>query len=236
MSENMYLFKKNKYKDNDRSVAFSKSGKVIIAEKPVETGYYKVGSIKDFPTYVIASSLSPVYYDVYYGMGYSQFKELLLSRGYKISFEMPFEYTYPSNGVTTREKRLVAFSRELNMVIVADSINEGKSLHDINCYCYGVSGYGWRTRMFSHGSKNLTVMNLVYASLARDAVPPLHSVEGICCRDEKVSINTSDLPRPFTYAENHLSRAMTVEEYKSYAMRFKEFCSDDLREYLYGGK
>ena len=68
----------------------------------------------------IADVIQKVLYDYYGGMTYEEFKELLSFRGYAIAFEMPFTTEYYGNGekVVYGEKRLVAYSKKLNMIIV----------------------------------------------------------------------------------------------------------------------
>lgn len=232
MCENIRLFKEGKpdKHGNNRYVAFTDEGKVIISEKPISTGYYTITRMRELPKCIIAEELVPVNCDYYPEIGYSRFRELLLERGYKISFEMPFKYKNPLDEAFHDEMRLVAFSRELNMVIVADTIYDQTKFNSINCYCYGVNGLYGGSILFSMGSSTCCVMDLTYSRRGIKTAP-LHFVESICCRDENIAnIHKSNmLPFGWTYADN----PMDEEDFNHFSELFKSKCSPELRDYLY---
>lgn len=226
--DGILFFKEGKSdKDNKpRFISYTLEGKVIIGEGCEKSGYYTCESFEDKPKCIIAKGLKPVNYDYYPGIGYDEFKDLLLQRGYTISFEMPFKYQYPLEKYLTDEMRLVAFNKKYNMVIVADSIHNKSCFNSIECYCYGLSVDIGRPMMFM-GSGVYSVFDLTYVIGYMEA--PLHYVERVAYKGTDVRIDPKDAPGGFTYAD----RPSGVKDFAMYAEKFHDLCSPELREYLY---
>lgn len=201
-------------------------GKVIIGEGCTKPGYYTYEFLEDKPKCMIARGLKRVNYDYYSGMGYEEFRELLLSRGYSISFEMPFKWKNPIDDKFHDEMRLVAFNRDYNMVIVADSFRNKSCFNSIKCYCYGLRG-NVRHPMMSMVSATYSVFDLTHARGYMEA--PLQYLEGVSYMGTYVKIDPKDAPCGFTYADNPNS----PEDFDMYREKFYNFCSPELRNYLY---
>lgn len=229
MEKNTFFFRKGKpNKDGKaRLVSFTKVGKVILSNDVLlEKGYYQCGTLRELRHCIIAENLKPVNYDYYEGMGYNKFRDMLKERGYEISFEMPFEYQSPLDEVIYNETRLVAFSKDLNMVIVADSIRNRTKFNNITCYLYGVDGLRNGLGLRTMGTRDSLVVDL---TLTKRGMDPLHFVESMCCKTKLSSIDHVSLPYGFTYADNPES----IEDFVTFDKKFKDSCSEELKKYLY---
>lgn len=214
-----------------RFISYTLEGKVIIGEGCEKSGYYNYESLEDKLKCVIARGLKPVNYDYYPEIGYDEFKDLLLQRGYIISFEMPFKYQSPSKEYLIDEMRLVAFNKKYNMVIVADSFCNKSRFNSIECYCYGLRVAIRRPMMFM-GSGTYSVFDLTYVRHVRGYMEaPLHYVERVSYKSTDVKIDPQDAPCGFTYADHPSG----VKDFAMYAKKFYDLCSPELRDYLYKG-
>lgn len=229
-NDKVLFFKKGKEdkNNNTRFISYTREGKVIIGEGVTCKGYYTYESLDEKPKCIIARGLKKIVYGYYTDIGYSEFKELLLKRGYSVSFEMPFKWV-DWDGKTHGEMRLVAFKRDYNMVIVADTIEGMSVFNSIKCYCYGVNSYyNMSSNLFCCGDNGHSVFDLEKAKGYRD--DPLRHVEIVSCKDMHVYVNPKDVPSGFTYVDNPMSK----EDFRMYDRKFRDLCSSELREYLYG--
>lgn len=221
----VYFFKKGK---KDRYVSYTDLGKVIIGDNCKSEGYYNLTEVTEKETVIIAK-VKKCLYDYYDEMTYEDFKELVLERGYKLAFEQPFQRKYHMSGEgdkCTDEMRLVVYNKDLNMIIVADSINSMSLFNSVCCYCYGVNGnYLVKNKLFSHGSSNLTVFDLTY-SYSYGISCPLHRVEAYCYEDTLSKIKRCDAPSGWTYTEN------PIDNFKYYEDRFLNQCPKELRDWF----
>lgn len=221
----VYFFKKGK---KDRYVSYTDLGKVIIGDNCKSEGYYNLTEVTEKETVIIAK-VKKYLYDYYDEMTYEDFKELVLERGYKLAFEQPFQRKYHMSGEDdkcTDEMRLVVYNKDLNMIIVADSINSMSLFNSVCCYCYGVNGnYLVKNKLFSHGSSNLTVFDLTY-SYSYGISRPLHRVESYCYEDTLSKIKRCDAPSGWTYTEN------PTDNFKYYEDRFLNQCPKELRDWF----
>lgn len=229
--DDVLFFKEGKRGKNDkpRFISYTLEGKVIIGDGCEKSGYYTYESLEDRPKCVIARGLKPINYDYHFELGYDEFKDLLLHRGYTISFEMPFKYQSPLKDCLSDEMRLVAFNKKYNMVIVADSFCNKSRFNSIKCYCYGL-GVAIRRPMMFMGSGTYTVFDLTYVRHVRGYMEaPLHYVERVSYKSTDVKIDPEDAPCGFTYADVPDG----VQDFDMYARKFHDLCSTELREYLY---
>ena len=221
----VYFFKKGK---KDRYVSYTDLGKVIIGDNCKSEGYYNLTEVTEKETVIIAK-VKKCLYDYYDKMTYEDFKELVLERGYKLAFEQPFQRKYHMSGEgdkCTDEMRLVVYNKDLNMIIVADSINSMSLFNSVCCYCYGVNGnYLVKNKLFSHASSNLTVFDLTY-SYSYGISRPLHRVEAYCYEDTLSKIKRCDTPSGWTYTEN------PTDNFKYYEDRFLNQCPKELRDWF----
>lgn len=165
-----------------------------------------------------------VLYDYYDGMDYDEFKELILSRGYLISHESPFVWNAP-DGHAYKDFQLVAFKKELNIVIIADSIYNKSTFNSIKCYCYGVdSDVAMLNELFIMGSYNCSVFDLVSG---KHTSQPLKAVESMAYTGNDVQILSTERPLGYFYSERGVADSDSVRK------RFYNSCSSELREYLY---
>lgn len=230
LNNDKVLFFKEGKKDknnNTRFISYTREGKVIIGEGITCKGYYTYESLDEKSKCIIARGLKKIVYGYYIGMGYGEFKELLLKRGYLVSFEMPFTRV-GYDGKIHNEMRLVAFKKDYNMVIVADTFEDMSVFTSVKCYCYGVNAYyTMRSDLICCGDNGYSVFDLEKAKGYRD--DPLRYVEIASCKDMNVYVNPKDVPTGFTYADN----PMCEEDFRMYDEKFRKLCSSELREYLY---
>lgn len=221
----VYYFKKGK---KDRYVSYTDLGKVIIGSNCNSAGYYNLTEVTERETVIIAKVVKCLY-DYYDEMPYKDFKGLVLKRGYKLAFEQPFQRKYHISGKgdkCTDEMRLVIYNRDLNMIIVADTIDSMSTFNSVRCYCYGVNGIRLvRNRLFSHGSSNLAVFELVYCH-SYGVFNPLHTVEAYCYEDTLSKIKRCDTPSGWTYAEN------PINNFDYYENKFLSQCPEELRNWF----
>ena len=224
----IYYFEKGK---KDRFISHTGYGKVIIAENCSSRGFAEVTSFDDREKVIIAK-VKRCLYDYYDGISYKDFKDLLLERGYKLAFEQPFQRKYHMSGEgskCTDEMRLVAYNKELNMIIVADSIYSMSTFNSVCCYCYGVNGnYLVRHRLFSHGNSNLAVFDLVHCN-SYGVSRPLHIVEAYGSEDFSSKIKRCDVPSGWTYAD---SQGDVINSFDYFTDKFLNQCPKDLRDWF----
>lgn len=175
----------------------------------------------------IVTVTQKVIYDYYDGITYREFKELLSSRGYTIAFEMPFTYEYSVNGekTTSMEKRLVAYSKRLNMIIVADTFSLCDSFSSVECYCYGMNGFFLEHPLLSYVSANMTVFDLTYSGYKNG---PLYAVERLCIPDNDLSWRKLEVPSGWTYADHPHSE----EDFAYYERKFLALCPPELKAWF----
>ena len=224
----VYFFKKGK---KDRYVSYTDLGKVIIGDNCKSEGYYNLTEVTEKETVIIAK-VKKCLYDYYDEMTYENFKELVLERGYKLAFEQPFQRKYHMSGEgdkCTDKMRLVAYNKELNMIIVADSIYSMSTFNSVCCYCYGVNGnYLVRRRLFSHGNSNLAVFDLVHCN-SYGVSRPLHIVEAYGSEDFSSKIKRCDVPSGWTYAD---SQGDVINNFDYFTDKFLNQCPKDLRDWF----
>lgn len=231
MQKNIKFFRKGKPSKNgkERYIAYSEEGKVILYEKPIKEGYYRIDHMRELEKCIIAEVLTPVDYDYYNYMGYEKFMRLLIERGYKIAFEMPFTRTRKGslNDSSHVEMRLVAYSKEYNIVIVADTSHDMEWFYSIRCYCYGkdfICPNVDSKTMVMH-SNNCIVFELIQVASLTKA--PLYFLEGLAYKGKDAEIDL--IPPGFTYGDNPISE----EDFRMYQKKFYDLCSPELREFLY---
>ena len=221
----VYLFRKGK---NGAFISHDDYGKIIIGKNCTTPGFYKIRVKKELHKCYIADVIQKVLYDYYGGMTYEEFKELLSFRGYAIAFEMPFTTEYYGNGekVVYGEKRLVAYSKKLNMIIVADTFSQRNTFDSIECYCYGTNAFDFiNHKMLSFGSDDVAVFDL-----SRDASEPepLHKVEESCSPDTDLSQYQLKVPSGWTYDD----APETEEDFANYEKMFLELCPPELKAWF----
>lgn len=221
----VYLFKKGK---KGALISHDDFGKIIIGENCTAPGFYKIRVKKELNKCYIVTAIQEVLYDYYDGMAYGEFKKLLSSRGYVIAFEMPFTTEYRENGekVVYAEKRLVAYSKRLNMVIVADTFSQWNTFNSIECYCYGTNAFDFiNHKMMSFGSDNTAVFDLT-----RDVseAEPLHKAEEFCSPDADLSRYQLKIPSGWTYGDAPESE----EDFANYKKMFLALCPPELKSWF----
>lgn len=222
MLDNTSIFK---FKKGDKGtfISYDIFGKVIIGKNCKSPGFYKIQLIKELKNCYLVNVVEKVTYDYYDEMPYDEFKKLLISRGYKIAFEMPFKAEHPEDSATD-EMRIVAYSNELNMIIVADTFSLFNSFNSIKCYCYGLNAFDCtRDRLLSQGSAFCAVYDLVHPFNK-----PLHYVESVAFKGCNAIKRLSDLPSGFTYADD----PQNEYDFEYYREKFLSLCPMELKEWF----
>lgn len=154
---------------NDRPVAYCWSGKVILCRHKIPLGYARVTSVQDKGRYFLVEA-EHIVDDLYTGILYDEFIQVLPLHGYKIGFDRIFK----NNEVTVvhDEHQILAYNKEIGTIIVAETcgaFHDG-TMNTINVYCPNVSLTDvMRSRYFSHGGGLMTVLDLASYRFHNDA-------------------------------------------------------------------
>jgi hypothetical protein len=161
---------------NDRNVAYTKEGKVILCSHKIPVGHAKIVSVVEKPKYYIVKA-QHVTYDYYKGMSYYEFLELMNTLGFKIGFDMPFVYQMHAgcgHFIPKDEHEIFAYNLDLNMVIVACTYENSSTFYQVRVYCPGLDpdeycGQG----LYASGRQNVTKFDLTFR---HGSTTPLHNM------------------------------------------------------------
>jgi len=143
---------------NNRIIGYTPAGKVILPVNNVKVGYAKILTLEEKEKYNLCK-LQNVVKDYYEGISYEEFLTVLELNGYKIGFDIPFQSPYEYG----EERQIFAYNLNINTVIVAETFFGKKSFNSIDVYCPNMNGLELRSNIFSHGSCNMSVLNLCHA-------------------------------------------------------------------------
>ena len=151
------IFKEGK---NNRPVAFTEEGKVILCKHKIPLGYAKVKTVEDKGTYflVTADHIDPK--DYYYGINYEEFLKVLPLYGFKVGYDIPFKSPYGEYD----ERQILAYNLDNHCIIVAETFDNKDCFNSINLYCPNLSCFEFYSHMegFTHGSGALSVFNISF--------------------------------------------------------------------------
>lgn len=98
-------------------------GKIVLFRNKVKRGYAKITKVlKEADNYYLAEGEN-IPYDYYDGISYTEFKEMLVARGYKIGYEQPF---YNEQHLELEQKYMFAYNMTNGIIIIADTYHEVK--------------------------------------------------------------------------------------------------------------
>lgn len=163
-TNDIILFKHGK---NDRPVAYSNTGKVILCKHRISYGWAHVISVEERESVYLVKAVN-ILWDYHSEMDYSEFMELLPRLGFKIGFDMPFVYNrvllIGSNGNPiydhTKEHEIFAYNLANNMTIVATTWDNGKRFSSVEVYCPCIDGTSQLNKC--RGSHNMAIFELTH--------------------------------------------------------------------------
>lgn len=143
-------------------IGHTEEGKVILSRNKADAGYYELSNVEEKETVIVANT-KKVPYDYFPGITYDEFLDVLRYNGFKIGFVEDFHHV---NGNYTGDDHLVfAYDMDTHIIIVAESWDSGRTFNSIEVYCPGIDAFKVKTKLFSHGSGDLAVFNLVYTDI-----------------------------------------------------------------------
>lgn len=163
----MLLFKENcevgdivliKEGKDDKLIAHTELGKIIIPINELKCGYAKITEIVRIAEKYILVKAENVVKDYYHNISYEEFKEVLKINGYTIGFDRPFETKYEYG----TEHQILAYNISNGVIIVAETFFGSKTFNSIKVYCPNVNGIGRRIPMMSSASSTMTILDLCY--------------------------------------------------------------------------
>lgn len=148
---------------NNKPVAYTWFGKVILCKHKIPLGYAKVLTVEDKGNCYLITAEHTVK-DVYSGIDYDDFLQALAPHGFVLGFDKIFEADHYGEGIKT-EHQIFAFNPKNKVVIVANSFTTGgrQKFNTIEAYCPGLNIFAYhnsRNSLVSHGSALLTVFDL----------------------------------------------------------------------------
>lgn len=145
---------------DNKLIAYTDLGKVILPANHVTKGYVKITKIVKNAEKFILAEMEHVVADYYDGISYEEFKQVLNLYGYKIGFERPFQSSWEEYG---EEFQLFAYNLNNGIIIVAETFGGKESFNSIAVYCPNVNCFNQRCSFKSRGSGNHCVYDLAFA-------------------------------------------------------------------------
>lgn len=116
-------------------IARNNSGKIILSKNRIrKEGYYKITDSEETEKYILANT-KRIPYDYYPEIDYDEFLKVLDVNGFKIGFIEDFHYK--SDVHEGNEHLIFAYDLSTNLIIVAETWNNGESMINIHLYCPG---------------------------------------------------------------------------------------------------
>lgn len=187
---------------NNRPVAYTYMGKVILCKNKISLGYAKINSLEDKDNYFLVTA-EHIVKDVYSGIDYDDFIAVLPLHGYKIGFDLTFENNH-CDGEMTQEHQIYAYNLKNNVVIVAETFTWEKGMrigfNSIDVYCPQVNILDFIHCGYAEcGNGNITVFNLTRRSNRHDLLEWINEImEDI----ENPVWPVNEYPHLWTYADN----------------------------------
>lgn len=155
-------------------IGHTEEGKVILSRNKADAGYYELSNIEEKETVIVANT-KKVPYDYFPDITYDEFLDVLQYNGFKIGFIEDFHHV---NGDYTGDDHLIfAYDMDTHIIIAAESLDSGRTFNSIEVYCPGIDAFKVKTRLFSHGSEDLAVFNLVYTDLFYQNIGVIHMLK-----------------------------------------------------------
>lgn len=178
--------------NDDRLIAHTECGKVIIPINIVKCGYAKISEVVKIAEKYILVKMENVVKDYYDSISYEEFKEALKINGYKIGFDRPFE-TKPEDDI---EHQILAYNLDNGVVVVAETYFSGETFNTIDVYCPNVNGLHRNIYMESRASSTMTVLDLCHE---KNFEFPLQWINGLV---ENKYWDSRDYINLWTYADS----------------------------------
>lgn len=178
---------------NDKLIAYTYLGKVIIPINKIKCGYAKIIEIIRVAEKYILVRMENVVKDYYDNISYEEFKEVLQINGYKIGFDRPFETKYEYG----TEHQILAYNLNKGIIIVAETFYGSKTFNSIDVYCPNINGLGKRIPMMSQASSTMTILDLCHG---RNSEFPIQWINSFV---ENKNWNSRDDISLWTYADSN---------------------------------
>lgn len=153
---------------NNKPVAYTPFGKVILCKHRIPLGYAIVKSVEDRGNYFLVTADHTIA-DIYSGINYEELLEVLPKFGFKIGYDTTFE----NNHYKHLEHQIFAYNLEYNVCIVAATFRNSDSdrfgFGSIDVYCPNLKFLEVSSnRFYSHGSGIFTVFDFAIAHSQKD--------------------------------------------------------------------
>lgn len=207
---------------NDRMVAYTPVGKVILSRNEIQTGYATVSNVTDRGNYYLVDSKHTLK-DVYPGISPNEFIEVANLFGYKLGFDRTF--TNNSNGAS--EHQIYAYNLQKKSVIIADTytLNGVQEFNKMHCYCPGISVMDRNTKWGFCGDRTYSIISL-------NVTTPQVGLEKIVgAIPSKVKWPVHLIPNLSTYADSENSEIQPPRKYTRRLNRLKLAPDENLQIY-----
>lgn len=189
-------------------VAHTVLGKVILCKHKMPLGYARVTSVEEREKYYLVTA-EHIVRDLYSGINYEEFIQVLPLQGYKIGFDRTFDHDMDEQGIMA-EHQIFAYNLQNRVVIVAETFTWEKGgrvgFNSIKIYLPGISvftGYRKRTRLFRSGGASITQLDAGSTSYNQDGI--LEYVNDLMEREGHGNTWPADeYPSMWTYADDDL--------------------------------
>lgn len=142
---------------NDKSVAYTDYGKVILCDHKIKSGFAKIESVLDKGNCFIVTA-KHVLKDLYPEIDYDDFIETISLFDYKIGFDRVFISSYTK----FEEHQIFAYNLNSKVCITAETITLSDKCKLNSIYIYlpskSIFDFSIRDRNISYGGINLTVL------------------------------------------------------------------------------
>lgn len=143
---------------NEKMIAYTTEGKIIICKHHIPSGYAIIKTIEDKGNCFIVTA-EHIIKDYYYDINYEEFLQVLPLHGFKIGYDIPFHY----DSMNTDERQIFAYNLDNHCVIVAETIDNKSCFNSIELYCPNIDDKDvqFKVKGLSIGSSKMCIFNLV---------------------------------------------------------------------------
>lgn len=149
---------------DERPVTYDILGKVILCKHPISIGYAKLTSVEERDKCYLVTA-EHVARDIYSGITYEEFLQVLPLHGFKLGFDRTFVHDTFDN-ITVDEHQVFAYNPKNRAVIVGETFtfpcedSMEVVFNSLRTHLPGVSCFLFqRNRMFHCGGRGITVLD-----------------------------------------------------------------------------
>lgn len=151
------LFQQGK---NDRQVAYTNSGKIILSKESIPCGYASVKNFEELPRCFIVDAEHLYAHDYFKGIVYQEFLQLLSNYNFNVIIDREFRYIQMPDSTT--EHQILAIHNETNVILYAETFDNGSCFNTVEIYIPGQNGLlsSLHSLRVMGGSKDYAVFNI----------------------------------------------------------------------------